>query len=323
MNPGVFPERDDANIQRVLVTGGAGYLGSTMVPMLLQEGYHVTVYDLFNWGIMPLNPIASNENLTIIKGDVTDPEELAEVVRQNDAVIHLAAIVGYPACSKEPEVAKQVNVEGTRNVMNAVTNQRVIYASTGSCYGAINGTCTEETPISPLTLYGETKAEGEKLVRAKGGVGLRLATVFGVSPRLRLDLLVNDLTSKAVELKHFDVYEGSFRRTFLHVKDAARAFIFALQHYNSMSGNAYNVGDESMNMTKMQVAKMIESNVDGCNITESNNGQDKDKRDYAVSYALIRSLGYKAQVTMSSGIKELLKIIPYIKKDEVQKCKNV
>jgi len=323
MNPGVFPERDDANIQRVLVTGGAGYLGSTMVPMLLQEGYHVTVYDLFNWGIMPLNPIASHENLTIIKGDVTDPEALAEVVRQNDAVIHLAAIVGYPACSKEPEVAKQVNVEGTRNVMNAVTNQRVIYASTGSCYGAINGTCTEETPISPLTLYGETKAEGEKLVRAKGGVGLRLATVFGVSPRLRLDLLVNDLTSKAVELKHFDVYEGSFRRTFLHVKDAARAFIFALQHYNSMSGNAYNVGDESMNMTKMQVAKMIESNVDGCNITESNNGQDKDKRDYAVSYALIRSLGYKAQVTMSSGIKELLKIIPYIKKDEVQKCKNV
>jgi len=323
MNPGVFPERDDANIQRVLVTGGAGYLGSTMVPMLLQEGYHVTVYDLFNWGIMPLNPIASNENLTIIKGDVTDPDELAEVVRQNDAVIHLAAIVGYPACSKEPEVAKQVNVEGTRNVMNAVTNQRVIYASTGSCYGAINGTCTEETPISPLTLYGETKAEGEKLVRAKGGVGLRLATVFGVSPRLRLDLLVNDLTSKAVELKHFDVYEGSFRRTFLHVKDAARAFIFALQHYNSMSGNAYNVGDESMNMTKMQVAKMIESNVDGCNITESNNGQDKDKRDYAVSYALIRSLGYKAQVTMSSGIKELLKIIPHIKKDEVKKCKNV
>jgi len=323
MNPGVFPERDDANIQRVLVTGGAGYLGSTMVPMLLQEGYHVTVYDLFNWGIMPLNSIASNENLTIIKGDVTDPDELAEVVRQNDAVIHLAAIVGYPACSKEPEVAKQVNVEGTRNVMNAVTNQRVIYASTGSCYGAINGTCTEETPISPLTLYGETKAEGEKLVRAKGGVGLRLATVFGVSPRLRLDLLVNDLTSKAVELKHFDVYEGSFRRTFLHVKDAARAFIFALQHYNSMSGNAYNVGDESMNMTKMQVAKMIESNVDGCNITESNNGQDKDKRDYAVSYALIRSLGYKAQVTMSSGIKELLKIIPHIKKDEVKKCKNV
>jgi len=325
MNPGITPvARDDQEIKKVLVTGGAGYLGSCMVPMLLDEGYEVTVFDKFSWGIMPLNPIAHRTNLTVMRGDVTDAAAVAAEVEKADAVIHLAAIVGYPACSQEPEVAKSVNVEGTKNVMAAVNkNQRVIYASTGSCYGAIDGTCTEETPISPLTLYGETKADGEAVVRAKGGVGLRLATVFGIAPRLRLDLLVNDLTCKAVALKHFDVYEGNFRRTFLHVSDAARAFIFALQHYNSMTGKAYNVGDESMNMTKMDVARMIEKNVDGCVVTESKSGEDKDKRDYAVSYALIRSLGYKAQISMEDGIKELLKIIPFVKPEEIKKCKNV
>jgi len=324
MNPGITTvERDDQNIKKVLVTGGAGYLGSTLVPMLLDEGYEVTIFDQFNWGVMPLNPVASHEKLKVVKGDVTDEEAVAGMMKDCDAVIHLAAVVGYPACSKEPEKAKSVNVGGTENVVKAATNQRIIYASTGSCYGAINGVCTEETPISPLTLYGETKAQGERLVRAKGGVGLRLATVFGVSPRLRLDLLVNDLTSKAVALKEFDVYEGNFRRTFLHVRDAAKAFVFALQHYNTMSGNAYNVGDESMNMTKMDVAKMIEKNVDGCVITESNNGEDKDKRDYAVSYKLIRSLGYKAKISMSQGIAELMKIIPFIQQEELKRCKNV
>uniref|UniRef100_H2YRQ7 NAD-dependent epimerase/dehydratase domain-containing protein n=1 Tax=Ciona savignyi TaxID=51511 RepID=H2YRQ7_CIOSA len=315
MNPGLKTAvRDDENVKKVLVTGGAGYLGSTMVPMLLDEGYDVVVYDIFKWGVYPLTPVVGNPKLTIINADILDNEKLEKALKDVDAVIHLAAIVGYPA----------FNVEGTRNVVNALaSHQRIIYASTGSCYGAVEGTCTEETPISPITLYGETKAEGEKLVRAKGGVGLRLATVFGVSPRLRLDLLVNDLTAKAIKMRTFDLYEGGFRRTFLHVRDAAKGFVFALQHYNSMSGQAFNVGDESMNLTKLDVAKLIEGKVDGCCITESNSGTDMDKRDYAVSYARIRSLGYKANIDVGTGIVELLKVIPNMKSDEIPRCKNV
>ncbi|CAK8696010.1 unnamed protein product [Clavelina lepadiformis] len=324
MSPGMPNGRDDEEIRCVLVTGGAGYLGSSIVPLLLDDGYDVIVYDIFKWGISPLQSVANNPNLTIINGDILDEKRVAEVVKKADAIIHLAAIVGYPACSKDPELAKTINIQGTKNVVKAMEpGKKLVYASTGSCYGIVTGICTEEIPISPITLYGETKAEGEKVAIAAGGVALRLATVFGVSPRLRLDLLVNDLTSKALSMRTFDLYEGGFRRTFLHVRDAARAFVFSLQHYKAMSGKPFNVGDESMNMTKLQVAKLIENNVEGCSITESNSGSDADKRDYAVSYERIRNLGYKAHISMEEGIAELLKIIPNLRADEIPRCKNV
>lgn len=311
---------------RVLVTGGAGYLGTSMVPLLLQKGYEVVVYDQMIWGVSGLLPCVGNRHLKIVNGNILDVRHLKECMAQCDAVIHLAAIVGYPACDKDPELAREVNEQGTKNVVGCLRQgQALIYASTGSCYGAIsNGLCTEDTAICPLTLYGSSKAEGEKAVmKSPCAVSLRLATVFGISPRLRLDLLVNDLTHKAITEKKFDLYQGEFRRTFLHVKDAARAFVFALENYEEMKGNVFNVGDERMNMAKGEVAECIEKSVPECVITKSDNGEDKDKRNYEVCYGKIRELGFEATITVEEGIEELLKVLPFVTPEEALKARNV
>lgn len=296
---------------KILVTGGAGYIGSTLIPMLLERNYEVVLFDKFLWGVKPILHFATDSRLSIITGDIRDEQAVKDAMSGCDMVIHLGAIVGYPACASDRDRAVTTNVEGTRNIINNADGREVLFASTGSTYGKVDGICTEDTPIDPLTLYGSTKWEAENLVTDYGGVGLRFATVFGVSPRLRLDLMVNDFVYQALHNRQIILYEGHFRRTFLHCWDAARVYPFAIDNLDKMRGEAYNVGNEGMNYTKREVAQQIQQHVDYY-LHEADVGEDKDKRDYEVSYEKIRKLGFETQIDMDEGIQELIKILKHI-----------
>lgn len=296
-----------------------------LVPLLIEKGYKVTVYDLFNYGAESLIACTFSPNLTLIKGDIRDEAHLASSMKSADYIIHLAGIVGYPACSRDPDLAISTNIEGTRNVVKLMSpeRQKLIFSSTGSCYGAIpDGLCTEETPLSPLSLYGSSKADGERLVATVNGVILRLATIFGVAPRLRLDLLINDLVHKALTQKKFDIYEAHFKRTFLHVRDVARAFLFAVENFDVMKGQVYNVGGDELNYTKLEVCNFIQEAITDCQIVPSNAGTDADKRDYKVSYEKIRKLGFQPSIGVKEGIEELKKILPNLSPDFIKKTRN-
>jgi len=297
---------------KILVTGGAGYVGAALVPMLLDTGVEVVLLDNFTWGLKPILHFASHDNLEIFSGDIRSVESVREAMKGCDVVIHLAAVVGYPACAADPEKARSVNVDGTRNLVEEAAGRRLIFASTGSTYGKVQGICTEETPIDPLTLYGSTKWEAEKMVLDKGGVALRFATVYGISPRLRLDLLVNDFVYQALANRQIILYEGHFRRTFLHVRDAARSYPLALDRYDEMQGQAFNVGDESMNHTKREIALRIKDYVDFY-LHEADVGGDPDKRDYEVSYAKLKALGFAAEVDLDAGLRELVKVLRHLR----------
>lgn len=306
---------------RVLVTGGAGYLGSILVPELLALGHEVTVYDIFKWGVHPMLPVARHPKLTLIKGDVRDNQRYGEVVNKADVIVNLAAIVGFPACAETPLDARTTNLDSVRALADlASRNQLIIQASTGSTYGKVDDVCTEDTPINPVSLYGETKAEAEKPVLENDGIALRFATVFGISPRIRLDLLVNDIVYQVVHYRNFVMFEGHARRTFLHSTDAARSIIFAIENRKEMAGKAFNVGDETMNYTKRQIAEIVRDKHDYY-LHSAEFGEDKDKRDYEVSYDRIKKLGFCATISMSEGIDELLNVMPLLK--ETSPMRNI
>jgi nucleoside-diphosphate-sugar epimerase len=298
-------------LEKVLITGGAGYIGSMLAPVLLKQGYRVTIYDSFMFGAFPLLGFSMDPNLAIIKGDVRDAEAVARTVEGHDWVLHLAAIVGYPACAADPHMAVSTNVDGTRNVLAAMRpGQKLIFASTGSTYGKVQGVATEETPIAPLTLYGRTKRDAEHMIRDSqvDHVILRFATVFGSSPRMRLDLLINDFTYQAIHNRQIVLFEGHFRRTFLHSTDAAAVYPFTMKHFDEMAGRVFNVGDESMNYTKREVALKIRQYVDFY-LHEAQVGNDPDQRDYEVDYSRLRVLGFQSRVSLSEGIQELIKVL--------------
>jgi nucleoside-diphosphate-sugar epimerase len=298
-------------LAKVLITGGAGYIGCVLTPMILAEGHHVTIFDSFTYGALPLLGFSSHPRLEIVKGDVRDATALAQVVRGHDWILHLAAIVGYPACAADPHLSMTTNVEGTRNVVEAMgKGQRLIFASTGSTYGKVEGVATEETPIAPLTLYGKSKRDAEVLIREsdKAHVILRFATVFGSSPRMRIDLLINDFVYQALHNRQIVLFEGHFRRTFLHCTDGAAVYPFAMANFDKMCGKVYNVGDESMNYTKREIALRIKRYVDYY-LHEAQTGTDPDQRDYEVDYNRLGALGFRAKVGLDEGILELVKIL--------------
>ncbi|HMB01789.1 MAG TPA: NAD(P)-dependent oxidoreductase [Spirochaetota bacterium] len=291
---------------KILVTGGAGYVGTTLVPQLLAEGYQVKVFDNLMHGGDYILPFFRYPGFSFIQGDVRDAKALQDACRDADTVIHLAAIVGFPACRKDPELAKGVNVDGTRNLIKATSrSQHIFYASTGSNYGAVEDICTEETPLNPLSLYGQTKTMAEKmLLEERSATGYRFATAFGVSPRMRLDLLINDFTYKAITQGYLVVYESHFMRTFIHVHDMGRAFVFGLQNGDQVKGNIYNIGSEKMNYSKRKVCELIKE-ATGFYVHYADIGEDQDKRDYVVSYDKVNKLGYDTTVSVEEGIKEL------------------
>tara|TARA_R110000824_G_scaffold25201_1_gene88006 strand:- start:919 stop:1857 length:939 start_codon:yes stop_codon:yes gene_type:complete len=295
---------------KILVTGGAGYVGSALIGDLLEESYEVTVVDnlLFDNGYTMLS-FFKNPNFTFVKGDVRDKSLMKDLVKDKDFVIHLAAIVGYPACEKDPRMAKDVNYNASKILSELLSKDQIlIFSSTGSNYGNIeSGVCTEDVPLKPLSLYGKAKTDSEKLFLDKNkSIIYRFATAFGLSPRMRFDLLINDFVYQAMFGGTLIMFERNFKRTFIHVDDMSRSLLFALENHELMVGQAYNVGGEKNNLTKKEVAEIIKKKIDYY-LHFADYTEDIDKRNYTVSYDKINSLGFDIQKTVEEGIEEIIK----------------
>lgn len=296
---------------KILITGGAGYIGSVLTSAILKEGHHVTVLDNLTYQQSSLLSLSAEQNFNFVYGDVCHTDSLKKIISKFDVIIPLAAIVGAPACDLKPHLAHAINFEAVRVILeNTSPQQRILFPTTNSGYGIgeKNNFCTEETPLRPVSLYGQLKVEIEKLLLDSGrAVSLRLATVFGVSPRMRWDLMVNDFTFRAVRDKFIVLFEGHFRRNYIHIRDIAKAFLFGLQNYEKMKGNAFNVGLSSANLTKLELCQKIKEYLPSFYVHAAEIGEDPDKRDYIVSNEKLESLGWKPDYSLDDGIKELIK----------------
>ena len=294
---------------KILVTGGAGYIGSILMPFLLDERYRVTVYDSLLYGGSSLLPFVSNKNFSFIKDDTRNKESLDHVIKKNDVIIHLAAIVGLPACNKDQKLTYSTNVEGTKSIIDVISqNQQLIYASTVSNYGDSSGNiCTEKSPLNPVSYYANTKIEAEKIVLDfQNTICLRFATAFGVSPRMRLDLLINDFVYQAYVNKFLVLFNKNHKRTFAHVQDITGSILFAIRNFEKMKHSIFNVGDNTNNYSKEEIALKIKKRINYY-LHFANIGGDEDKKNYSVSYEKINSLGFKTKKTVEEGIDELIK----------------
>jgi nucleoside-diphosphate-sugar epimerase len=296
---------------RILISGGAGYIGSMLTIGLLSEGHHVTVLDHFSHRQNSLAVCCANENFTAVRGDVRNMGMIKALLAHADVVIPLAAVVGAPACDADPTAAITINREAIKMLCQfASKEQRIVIPITNSGYGVGEQgiECTEDSPLRPISLYGQTKVEAEAVaLQRENSISLRLATVFGMSPRMRTDLLCNDFVYRAVYDRAILLFEARFKRNFIHVRDVARAFIHALDNFEAMKGQAYNVGLSDANLSKWELCEHIKVRVPWFYFCEAPIGEDVDKRDYIVSNAKLEGTGFKPAFSLDAGIVELIK----------------
>lgn len=299
---------------QVLLTGGAGYVGSVLVPKLLKLGHEVTVIDNLMYGGNGLLANHKHENFNFYYGDIRNKEFLLPHLKDKDFILHLASIVGYPACAKNPELAISTHVKGTKLISDH-SDTPIVYASTGSVYGKIDGLCTETHELKPLSLYGQSKLDAENIITERGNsISLRFATAFGVSPRMRLDLLINNFVYNAYWQKNLIVYQKNHKRTFIHVQDIADSFIHSINNFDNMKNEIFNVGSNDLNYSKEEVIKMIHKK-HPFYYHFADFDKDPDQRDYEVSYDKVNDYGFKTKVTFEEGLDELFSAIPTIKNE--------
>ena len=304
---------------KILCTGAGGFIGSTLTRVLLEAGHEVTAIDHFGHKQPSLLDCCKYKGFEVVRGDVRDESLMARLIKGKDFIIPLAGLVSAPSCAKDPIAAKTTNLDAIKLIIKLrEKGQKIIFPNTNSGYGVGEKDiyCTEDTPIRPISLYGETKAEAERaLLEAGDVVVFRLATVFGISPRMRIDLLVNDFVYRAVNDRFMVLFESHFKRNYVHVRDVARAFVFAIDNFEKLKNQAYNVGLSNVNLSKRELCEEIKKQLPDFYFVDAEIGKDPDQRNYIVSNEKIEKAGFSTEVSLQEGIEELIKGYQILKKD--------